>query len=283
MKETRIMRHWTLKELSYKNPIYLVQFIDRHLNVFGKRSYNFVDLFPGVDEDYDIIYNAIPTDKYHLSHPVEIRKLIIEEPGWSKPKYLYNIVGTNIREDYEGKVDVVYTMDVGGDECLIIHNDILSVTLQQIKLKYKDHYVPGINRINGGYFGWVKEFNNYIFEKEFMGEFKDDCNMNNFSTIKMLLLTSPYTIYHDFSTSGHSINVIIDRYKKYIDSDDFESKYEQDLVGLIKLKRWIFNDICRNNFMRLFVFLVGLSDNNKTYQEDMKSLDNLLTEILNGN
>lgn len=137
-----------------------------------------------------------------------------------------------------------------------------------------------MDRIHGGYFGWIKELINYIFEKEFLEEFKDDCHINNFSTIKMSILTSPYTIYHDFFTNGNSINVIIDKYKEYIDLDDFETKYEQDFDGLIRLKRWVFNDACRHNFMRLFVYMMSPRyEKNQTYQDDIRQLDKLLSKI----
>ena len=96
----------------------------------------------------------------------------------------------------------------------------------------------------------------------------------------MLILTSPYTIYNDFFTSGQSIDVIINEYKKHIDSDDFETKYEQDFDGLIRLKRWVFNDACRHNFIRLFVFLISNRDpKNQTYRDDIIELDKLLSKI----
>lgn len=175
---------------------------------------------------------------------------------------------------------LVYTVKIDGDECLIIHNDILNTLLTQFSFKYNNYHIPLMDRIHGGYFGWIKEINNYIFEKEFMEEFKDDCHINNFSVIKMLILNSPYTIYHDFFTNGNSINVIIDKYKEYIDLDDFETKYEQDFDGLIRLKRWVFNDACRYNFMRLFIFLISGKDSKiQTYRDDIIELDKLLSKI----
>ena len=65
-----------------------------------------------------------------------------------------------------------------------------------------------------------------------------------------------------------------------IDSDDFETKYEQDFDGLIRLKRWVFNDACRHNFIRLFVFLISNRDpKNQTYRDDIIELDKLLSKI----
>lgn len=290
MKEDREMKHWTLKELNFTNPTYLLLFIDRNIDVLGRRNLSFESLYSGVDHDYDIILNSILDDNQFCisleisgdDKTLKIKKLIIEEPGWSKPKYIYNIFGTRINEEYNGEVDVVYTMDIDGDECLIIHNILLETLLTQFSFKYKNNHIPLMDRIHGGYFGWIKEINNYIFEKEFMEEFKDDWHINNFSIIKMLILTSPYTIYHDFFTNGHSINVIVDKYKEYIDLDDFETKYEQDLDGLIRLKRWVFNNPCRYNFMRLFVFLMSPRyAKNKTYQDDIRELDKIISEILN--
>lgn len=113
-----------------------------------------------------------------------------------------------------------------------------------------------------------------------MEEFKDDCHINNFSVIKMLILISPYTIYNDFFTNCQSIDVIINEYKKHIDSDDFETKYEQDLDGLIRLKRWVFNDACRHNYNRLFIFLISGRDSKiQTYRDDIIELDKLLSKI----
>lgn len=288
MKEDREMKHWTLKELNFTNPTYLLLFIDRHIDVLGRRNLSFESIYSGVDHEYDIILNSILNDdKFCISPEIsgdnktlKIKKLIIEEPEWSKPKYIYNIFGTKINDDYRGEVDVVYTVKIDGDECLIIHNDILNTLLTQFSFKYNNYHIPLMDRIHGGYFGWIKEINNYIFEKEFMEEFKDDCHINNFSVIKMLILTSPYTIYHDFFTNGNSINVIIDKYKEYIDLDDFETKYEQDFDGLIRLKRWVFNDACRHNFMRLFVYMMSPRyEKNQTYQDDIRQLDKLLSKI----
>lgn len=288
MKEDREMRHWTLKELNFTNPTYLLLFIDRHIDVLGRRSLSFESIYSGVDHEYDIIFNSILDDNQFcivseyskLNKTLKIKRLIIEEPGWSKPKYIYNIFGTSINKDYRGEVDVVYTMNIDGDECLIIHNDILNTLLTQFNFKYNNYHIPLMDRIYGGYFGWIKEIINYIFEKEFLEEFKDDCHINNFSTIKMSILTSPYTIYHDFFTNGNSINVIIDKYKEYIDLDDFETKYEQDYDGLIRLKRWVFNDACRHNFMRLFVYMMSPRyEKNQTYQDDIRQLDKLLSKI----
>lgn len=288
MKEDREMKHWTLKELKFTNPTYLLSFIDRNITVLGRRNLSFESIYSGVDHDYDIIFNSLlddnqicissETDK--INKTLKIKKLIIEEPEWSKPKYLYSIIGTKIRDDYRGEVDIVYTMNIDGDECLIIHNDLLETLLTQFSFKFNNYHIPLIDRIHGGYFGWINELINYIFEKEFLEEFKDDCHINNFSTIKMLILTSPYTIYHDFFTSGNSIDVIIDEYKKHIDSDDFETKYEQDFDGLIRLKRWIFNDACRHNFMRLFVYMMSPRYvKNETYWDDIMQLDKLLSKI----
>lgn len=288
MKEDREMKHWTLKELNFTNPTYLLLFIDRHIDVLGRRSLSFESIYSGVDHEYDIIFNSILDDNQFcivseyskLNKTLKIKRLIIEEPGWSKPKYIYNIFGTSINKDYRGEVDVVYTMNIDGDECLIIHNDILNTLLTQFNFKYNNYHIPLMDRIYGGYFGWIKEIINYIFEKEFLEEFKDDCHINNFSTIKMSILTSPYTIYHDFFTNGNSINVIIDKYKEYIDLDDFETKYEQDYDGLIRLKRWVFNDACRHNFMRLFVYMMSPRyEKNQTYQDDIRQLDKLLSKI----
>lgn len=288
MKEDREMRHWSLKELNFTNPTYLLLFIDRHIDVLGRRSLSFESIYSGVDHEYDIIFNSILDDNQFcivseyskLNKTLKIKRLIIEEPGWSKPKYIYNIFGTSINKDYRGEVDVVYTMNIDGDECLIIHNDILNTLLTQFNFKYNNYHIPLMDRIHGGYFGWIKEIINYIFEKEFLEEFKDDCHLNNFSTIKMSILTSPYTIYHDFFTNGNSINVIIDKYKEYIDLDDFETKYEQDYDGLIRLKRWVFNDACRHNFMRLFVYMMSPRyEKNQTYQDDIRQLDKLLSKI----
>lgn len=288
MKEDREMRHWSLKELNFTNPTYLLLFIDRHIDVLGRRSLSFESIYSGVDHEYDIIFNSILDDNQFcivseyskLNKTLKIKRLIIEEPGWSKPKYIYNIFGTSINNDYRGEVDVVYTMNIDGDECLIIHNDILNTLLTQFNFKYNNYHIPLMDRIYGGYFGWIKEIINYIFEKEFLEEFKDDCHINNFSTIKMSILTSPYTIYHDFFTNGNSINVIIDKYKEYIDLDDFETKYEQDYDGLIRLKRWVFNDACRHNFMRLFVYMMSPRyEKNQTYQDDIRQLDKLLSKI----
>ena len=288
MKEDREMKHWTLKELNFTNPTYLLLFIDRHIDVLGRRSLSFESIYSGVDHEYDIIFNSILDDNQFcivseyskLNKTLKIKMLIIEEPGWSKPKYIYNIFGTSINKDYRGEVDVVYTMNIDGDECLIIHNDILNTLLTQFNFKYNNYHIPLMDRIYGGYFGWIKEIINYIFEKEFLEEFKDDCHINNFSTIKMSILTSPYTIYHDFFTNGNSINVIIDKYKEYIDLDDFETKYEQDYDGLIRLKRWVFNDACRHNFMRLFVYMMSPRyEKNQTYQDDIRQLDKLLSKI----
>ena len=289
MKEDREMKHWTLKELNFTNPTYLLLFIDRHIDVLGRRSLSFESIYSGVDHEYDIIFNSILDDNQFCIAPeyiklnttLKIKRLIIKEPGWSKPKYIYNIFGTSINKDYRGEVDIVYTMNIDGNECLIIHNNLLWTILTQFSFKYKNYHIPLMDRIHGGYFGWIKEINNYIFEKEFMEEFKDDCHLNNYSVIKMLILTSPYTIYNDFSTSGrHCIDVIINEYKKHIDSDDFETKYEQDYDGLIRLKRWVFNDACRDNFIRLFVFLISVRDpKNKTYRDDIIELDKLLSKI----
>lgn len=289
MKENREMRHWTLKELNFTNPTYLLLFIDRHINVLGRRSLSFESIYSGVDHEYDIIFNSILDDNQFciapeyskLNKTIKIKRLIIEEPGWSKPKYIYNIFGTSINKDYRGEVDIDYTMNIDGNECLIIHNNLLWTILTQFSFKYKNYHIPLMDRIHGSYFGWIKEINNYIFEKEFMEEFKDDCHINNFSSIKMSILTSPYTIYNDFSISGrHCIDIIINEYKKHIDSDDFETKYEQDLDGLIRLKRWVFNDACRYNFIRLFVFLnSGRDPKNKTYRDDIIELDKLLSKI----
>lgn len=289
MKEDKKMRHWTLKELNFANPTYSLLFIDRHIDVLGRRNPSFESIYSGIDHEYDIILNSILNDDKFCITPeyikynkaVRIKRLIIEEPGWSKPKYIYNIFGTKINDDYKGEVDVVYTMNIDGDECLIIHNSILETILTQFSFKYNNYHIPLMDHIHGGYFGWIKEINNYIFEKEFMEEFKDDCHINNFSVIKMLILTSPYTIYNDFFTNCQSIDVIINEYKKHIDSDDFETKYEQDLDGLIRLKRWIFNDdVCRNNFIRLSVLLLYSRDPKiKTYRDDIIELDKLLSKI----
>lgn len=289
MKENRKMRHWTLKELNFTNPTYLLLFIDRHIDVLGRRNLSFESIYSGIDHEYDIILNSILNDDKFCIAPeyikynkaVRIKRLIIKEPGWSKPKYIYNIFGTKINDDYKGGVKIVYTMNINGNECLIIHNRILETILTQFSFKFKNCHIPLMDRIHDGYFGWIKEINNYIFEKEFMEEFKDDCHINNFSVIKMLILTSPYTIYNDFFTNCQSIDVIINEYKKHIDSDDFETKYEQDLDGLIKLKRWIFNnDVCRNNFIRLSVLLLYSRDPKiKTYRDDIIGLDKLLSKI----
>lgn len=290
MKEDREMKHWTLKELNFINPTYLLLFIDRHIDVLGRRGQAFESIYSGVDHEYDTIFNSILDDNQFCISPeisgddktLKIKKLIIEEPGWSKPKYIYNIFGTSINEDYRGEVDIVYTMNIDGDDCLIIHNNILNTLLTQFSFKFDNHHIPLMDRIHGGYFGWIKELNNYIFEKEFMAEFKDDWHINNFSVIKMLILTSPYTIYHDFFTNGHSIDVIVDKYKEYIDLDDFETKYEQDLDGLIRLKRCVFAELYRHNFMRLFVFLMSPRyAKNDTYQDDIRELDKIISEILN--
>lgn len=288
MKEDREMRHWTLKELNFTNPTYLLLFIDRHIDVLGRRSLSFESIYSGIDYEYDIILKSILDDNQFCISPeisgdnktLKIKKLIIEEPGWSKPKYIYNIFDTRINDDYKGEVDVVYTMNIDGDECLIIHNDILNTLLTQFNFKYNNYHIPLMDRIHSGYFGWINELINYIFEKEFLKEFKDDCHINNFSTIKMSILTSPYTIYHDFFTSGNSIDAIIDKYKEYIDLDDFETKYEQDFDGLLRLKRWVFNDACRHNFMRLFVYMMSPRyAKNQTYQDDIRQLDKLLSKI----
>lgn len=287
MKEDREMKHWTLKELKFINPTYLLLFIDRHIDVLGRRSQAFESIYSGVDHEYDTILNSIlednhfciPSEYSKINKTLRIKRLIIEDPDWSKPKYIYNIFGTGINEDYRGGGYSLYN-EYRWDDCLIIHNDILNTLLTQFNFKYNNYHIPLMDRIHGGYFGWIKELINYIFEKEFLEEFKDDCHINNFSVIKMLILTSPYTIYHDFFTNGNSINVIIDKYKEYIDLDDFETKYEQDFDGLIRLKRWVFNDACRHNFMRLFVYMMSPRyEKNQTYQDDIRQLDKLLSKI----
>ena len=135
MKEDKKMRHWTLKELNFINPTYLLLFIDRHIDVLGRRNLSFESIYSGIDHDYDIILNSILNDNKFCIAPeyikynkaVRIKRLIIEEPGWSKPKYIYNIFGISINKDYRGEVDIVYTMNINGNESLIIHNSILAL------------------------------------------------------------------------------------------------------------------------------------------------------------
>ena len=62
MKEDREMRHWTLKELNFVNPTYLLLFIDRHIDVLGRRNPSFESIYSGVDNEYDIILNSILND-----------------------------------------------------------------------------------------------------------------------------------------------------------------------------------------------------------------------------
>lgn len=122
MKEDREMKHWTLKELKFINPTYLLLFIDRHIDVLGRRSQAFESIYSGVDHEYDTILNSIlednhfciPSEYSKINKTLRIKRLIIEDPDWSKPKYIYNIFGTGINEDYRGEVDIVYTMNIDG-------------------------------------------------------------------------------------------------------------------------------------------------------------------------
>ena len=118
MKEDKKMRHWTLKELNFTNPTYLLLFIDRHIDVLGRRrNLSFESIYSGIDHEYDIILNSILNDDKFCIAPeyikynkaVRIKRLIIEEPGWSKPKYIYNIFGTKINDDYKGELIISVT------------------------------------------------------------------------------------------------------------------------------------------------------------------------------